>query len=271
MVVRSTVQMENSQFEPIPNLNCKIMISSFIFFFLTITIMVKAFKSPIISSHLLKKTNISPLHHSLNQDFITTLTTSLLQQVNSDQAKSEFFFFFFGGSGALGIGFAQIPKILQEYSYLSSLKESTNQDGKETLDANPLSLIGYPEPLAKEDISYIIDNLPSIEEIYNKGPKKSYLATKGCLEREGFFACFPTINKVALYAAYEAISQGGGELVAPDSVTPIITTWKTQGLDGFKQTLLTASLKKYAAYSVFVFLIALVLDLIVESGINAFL
>ena len=39
---------------------------------------------------------------------------NFLQRVEPEQAKGEFFFFFFGGSGALGIGAAQVPKIAAE-------------------------------------------------------------------------------------------------------------------------------------------------------------
>jgi hypothetical protein len=47
-------------------------------------------------------------------DGSSTLLLNFLQRVDPEQAKGEFFFFFFGGSGALGIGAAQVPKIAAE-------------------------------------------------------------------------------------------------------------------------------------------------------------
>ena len=47
-------------------------------------------------------------------DGTSTLLLNFLQRVDPEQAKGEFFFFFFGGSGALGIGAAQVPKIAAE-------------------------------------------------------------------------------------------------------------------------------------------------------------
>ena len=47
-------------------------------------------------------------------DGSSSLILNFLQRVDPEQAKGEFFFFFFGGSGALGIGAAQVPKIAAE-------------------------------------------------------------------------------------------------------------------------------------------------------------
>lgn len=47
-------------------------------------------------------------------DGSSTFLLNFLQRVDPEQAKGEFFFFFFGGSGALGIGAAQVPKIAAE-------------------------------------------------------------------------------------------------------------------------------------------------------------
>lgn len=52
-------------------------------------------------------------------DGSSTLLLNFLQRVEPEQAKGEFFFFFFGGSGALGIGAAQVPKIAAELNGIS--------------------------------------------------------------------------------------------------------------------------------------------------------
>lgn len=200
----------------------------------------------------------------------TSLVTSLLQKVSPDQARSEFFFFFFGGSGALGIGGAQIPKLLAEFKELQALAGGVTKGGK-ILSILPLATLGYPESLREADIEDIINSVPSVETILKKGPKTSYLAQKGFLEREGFSASLPGRNPLALYAAYDALSKGGGDLAAPQEAAQVIAAWKSGGVEAFKNSLLLATVRKYSAYSVFALLIALVLDLIIESGINAFL
>ena len=64
---------------------------------------------------------------------------------------------------------------------------------------------------------------------------------------------------------------GGGDLATPTDAAVMITKWKKEGTDAFKYSLFRGNFRKYSAYSVFVFLILLVLDLIVESGSNAFI
>jgi hypothetical protein len=60
------------------------------------------------------------LQFSPSVDTIETITNSgalllsLLRKVNPTEAAGEFYFFFFGGSGALGIGFVQLPKLFDE-------------------------------------------------------------------------------------------------------------------------------------------------------------
>jgi len=105
------------------------------------------------------------------------------------------------------------------------------------------------------------------------GPKKSFIAKAGYIEREALEALYPAnkFNPVATYAFFDALSGGNGDLVSPEDVTTTITKWKADpSLESFKSDLTLALAKKSAALLVFVGLIALVVDLIVESGLNAF-
>lgn len=86
----------------------------------------------------------------------------------------EFFLFFFGGSGALGIGGAQIPKLLDQFKAISALKGGVTLGG-EDLDVSPIALIGYPEPLKTNDILSIINKFPSIDTILSKVRSVAFL------------------------------------------------------------------------------------------------
>lgn len=98
------------------------------------------------------------------------------------------------------------------------------------------------------------------------------MAQLGYLERVGFDRSLPTANPLARYAVYDAINGGGGELAAPQDATTKLQKWRAEGgLEAFKSDLLVATFKKYSAYAFFAFLILLVIDLVVESGTNAFL
>mmetsp|Transcript_1364 Transcript_1364/g.2208 ORF Transcript_1364/g.2208 Transcript_1364/m.2208 type:complete len:253 (-) Transcript_1364:107-865(-) len=200
-----------------------------------------------------------------------SLLTSLLQRTEPEQARNEFFFFFFAGSGALGIGVAQFPKLLANYNRVQELAGGPSAGGVE-VSANPVAGIALPESLKVADVEYIIKNFPQLEEIAEKGEKTSYMAQIGYLEREGFEACYDasTVNPVALNAAWEAIGEGGGDLVAPQMVAATALKWQAEGVDAFVQDLTKANIRKYSAFTVFFGLIALVLDLIIESAQSAF-
>ena len=75
----------------------------------------------------------------------------------------------------------------------------------------------------------------------------------------------------SLICCYFIILGGGGDLATPTDAAIMITKWKNEGTDAFKSSLTRGNFRKYSAYGVFVFLILLVLDLIVESGANAFI
>jgi hypothetical protein len=95
----------------------------------------------------------------------------------------------------------------------------------------------------------------------------------GYMEREGLFASMPDCNPLVVYATFDAFSKGGGDCANPGEAVEMMKTWQdpASGLDKWKNDVQTANLKKYSAYAVFFFLIAVVLDLVVESGINAWL
>ena len=78
------------------------------------------------------------------------------------------------------------------------------------MNCNPLATIGLPEPLRIEDVKQVIKTMPSLTEILKKGPKKSYMAQLGYVEREGFNAALPDGNPLVLYAAFDALARGGG-------------------------------------------------------------
>ena len=97
-----------------------------------------------------------------------SLLTSLLQKTAPDQAKAEFFFFFFGGSGALGIGGAQVPKLFKEWKRIQVLAGGTTLGG-EDLSINPIATLQYPEALREADIMQIIADMPDMNVVYDAG------------------------------------------------------------------------------------------------------
>jgi hypothetical protein len=231
------------------------------------SLLVDAF-SPLKSVMSVKK----QLQMNILSDMETkSFLVSLLQQVDKSQANAEFYFFFFGGSGALGIGGAQIPKLLKAYSEMKSKAGSSITLGGEELGANPLATFAYPESIKLKDVEKIIKDFPTMAKIQSLAQTKSYMSQLGYLEREAFDKSLPNCNPVAKYVVFDAASGGGGDMVAPQTMEEKLVAWRgADGINAFKNDLLISNSKKLSAYAVFAFLILLVLDLVVESGVNAF-
>ncbi len=212
------------------------------------------------------------LKYSVNDAIMQSysFTECILKKVDVAEARAEFWFFFFAGSGALGIGIAQIPKILKIYEEISSLAGSASLGGDDA-PTNPIATIGFPEKLKTNDILQIINEAPSSEVISNLCEKKSYLASLGYLEQQAFYKSLPNSNSLAKYAIFEAMTAGGGSLIAPSKYDESLKKWRSEGVESFCNDLFAAASKRFAAYGALLFLILLVFDLIIESGVNAFL
>lgn len=218
------------------------------------------------SLHLLGRKKITSHRRNVAQvEEMSTMVEALLQRVDPSEAAASFWFYFIAGSGALGIGASQVPKIKSSFDVLKNYAQSPITEGGEDL----LTPFGYPEPIKTKDVQKILAQLPSVETILQKGEKTSYMAKKGYCERSGFTNALKDCNPLAANAVFEALSGGAGDLIAPDILSTKMDQLK--GLDDFQSQLRAATLQKTSAYAVFAFLMALILDFIVESGINAWL
>ena len=83
---------------------------------------------------------------------------------------------------------------------------------------------------------------------------------------------FIHFSHILFIIVFDAMASGNGDLISQVSADLQIQKWKqVNGIEEFKKDLLISALKKGSAYLTFVGLITLVVDLIVESGMNAFL
>ena len=79
--------------------------------------------------------------------------------------------------------------------------------GGETIGISPLCL--YPRDLSKADVDKVLNNKLSVEKMVEKGPKVSYMATKGYLcfaaFQEANQNCNPLTGKSAFVLFYHVI------------------------------------------------------------------
>jgi len=203
----------------------------------------------------------------------TTLLTSLLRQTSKSESEASFWFFFLAGSGALGIGLGQVPKIKAEFDEIAALKGLGGTKGGEALNLGPVGGFGLPEELRKADVEDILANIPSVETVASKGQRKTFLEQQGYLSRQGFRDSYPAeTNQVALYAVFSALAGGGSSfVVAPSAFQALSQKWKAEGVESFVSDLNKSQIGKLSGYGGLAFLVLLVIDLVIETGTNAFL
>ena len=234
-----------------------------------------AFTAPQINARISSSSlNVIPpeLHDaSILADSSSQMLSRLTQEMDKETARGEFYFFFFAGSGAGGIGLAQIPRIYGELKGIRDLAgEGPSEDG-EPVNAG-LSSIFYPT-MYRKDVEKVIAKVPSTATISAQGTSTSYLASKGYIDQLDFIASLKQCNPLASYALFEALSGGSGSVVSPDVLEENLAKYRSASdpVAAFVSDLQSASLTKLGAYGGLFFLLFIVFALIIESGISAFL
>ncbi|CAB9516104.1 expressed unknown protein [Seminavis robusta] len=220
---------------------------------------------------------------AITPDQIDALTSSshsiagLLKQINPDNAKAEFFFLFGAGSGAGGIGIAQIPRIVKEVSLIRTLSQEQGAPApdEETVPTGPLVSLLYPNKLSVKDVQSVVQSIPAAAKINEQGESTSFFASKGYIIQEDFLLALSrqknNNNKpLTSYAAFQAVSKGTGKTVSPDDVDTRVAEYK-QDLQQFTADFETSAYTKLGSYAALAFLLFVTFDLIIETGIQAFL
>lgn len=203
--------------------------------------------------------------------------TGIYPEVDPAEAAVQFYFFFFAGSGAGGIGLAQVPRITGEFKMIRDLAAQGPAEGGPPLAAltnSPVYKLFYPQPLSEKDVRKVLAKVPTSAKITAQGTSKSYFAAKGYVVQEDFLTALKGCNPLATYATFEALSSGSGKCISPDEVDAKMAEYRKDidaGLQQFAKDVQGACLKKLSAYGTLAFLLFVAFDLIVESGIAAFL
>ena len=232
---------------------------------------------PIIGYEGPTSTSLDMISPDLADAAITTTSHFLslvYKEIDADTAKAHFFFLFGAGSGAGGIGLAQVPRIVKELQLIRQLSSEGPTQGGETLSTNPLVSLLYPKQLSLKDVQKVISKIPSAAKINAQGTSTSFFASKGYVVQEDFLVALQraSCNPLASYAAFQAVSKGSGKCVSPDDVDTSVEAYKTdEQLQLFTKDFETSVFTKLSSYVALAFLLLVTFDLIVETGIAAFL
>ncbi|KAL7527709.1 hypothetical protein ACHAXR_002089 [Thalassiosira sp. AJA248-18] len=134
-----------------------------------------------------------------------------------EAARQKFWFYFFAGSGAGGIGLAQLPSMFREVGVARDTAGTGSTLGGAALNAGPLVGIYYDSEISKDDVADAIQKAPTAEFISSRSTSLNYMASKGYIEQRDFVKEMEAkkCNPLASYALYDAISSGKGGVVSP--------------------------------------------------------
>lgn len=134
-----------------------------------------------------------------------------------EAARAKFWFYFLAGSGAGGIGAAQLPSIFKDRGVaIASIGEGKTLGG-ETFNGGPLVGSYYNNEISANDVADVIQKAPTADAISKRSTSESYMASKGYIVQSDFIKEMKNCksNPLASYAVFDAISSGKGGVVSP--------------------------------------------------------
>lgn len=139
-----------------------------------------------------------------------------------EEARGKFWFYFLAGSGAGGIGLAQVPAVFRDASSAraaaAAARRKTGGGGAAAaLDAGPFVRLYYDSEIYTEDLVDAIRRAPTSQYISGRSTSKNFMATRGYIERGDFAKEMDTkdCDPLASYVLFDAISAGKGGVVSP--------------------------------------------------------
>jgi len=135
-----------------------------------------------------------------------TSNTKLNLQIDANvitemsNSRITFWLCFFGATGSAAVGRAAIPKTIDAIKLNQSLSGKPNSGGED------LGLIGYPEPIYREDVEKVLNNPISMSEIAENYPVKGRMPNM--LQYESFAKVNPDANPLAVRAVFDSLVIG---------------------------------------------------------------
>jgi hypothetical protein len=211
-------------------------------------------------------------------EFPTHLLSDLSPEVEG--ARAKFWFYFFAGSGAGGIGLAQLPSMFNEAAAArESASTGSPSKGGQALNAGPLVSLYYDNQISLSDVSDVIQKAPTAEFISSNSQSVNFMASKGYIDKNDFIREMKNkgCNALATYSVFDAISSGKGGIVSPVVYDERIAKYR-QGSGGgevmassFVTDLNAFLAVKVGAFIGLVFCLLVDFGLVAKAGIEGFL
>ena len=201
------------------------------------------------------------------------LPTHLLSDLSPEVegARAKFWFYFFAGSGAGGIGLAQLPSMFNEAAAAretASIGSPTK--GGEALNAGPLVSLYYDNDISVADVSDAISKAPTADFISSNSQSVNFMASKGYIDKNDFIREMSNkgCNALASYSVFDAISSGKGGIVSPVVYDQRLENYRQGSGEGEVASSFVTDLNGFLAVKVGAF-VGLVFCLLVDFGLVA--
>jgi hypothetical protein len=196
-----------------------------------------------------------------------------------EAARQKFWFYFFAGSGAGGIGLAQLPSMFREASVARATAGTGSTRGGSSLNVGPFVGLYYGADISVNDIANVVQQAPTADFISSRTSSLNYMASKGYIVKSDFLKEMETkkCNPLASHVVYDAISSGKGGVVSPVVYDKRLSSYREEmvstgeiassfvgDLNGFLAV-------KVGAFFGLVFCLIVDLGFIANAGIQGFL
>jgi hypothetical protein len=195
-----------------------------------------------------------------------------------EAARQKFWFYFFAGSGAGGIGAAQLPSIFREASIARASAGTGSTRGGASLNVGPFVGLYYGSGISVDDVTDVIQRAPTAEFISSRSESVNFMASKGYIVKGDFIKEMEgkKCNPLASHVVYDAISSGKGGVVSPVVYENRLTSYREGGSAGEVASAFVGDLNGFLAVKVgaffgLVFCLLVDLGFIANAGVQGFL
>jgi len=134
-----------------------------------------------------------------------------------EAARQKFWFYFFAGSGAGGIGAANLPNFFRDRNEALAVVEIGPTKGGDELQCGSLPKVYYSTEILEADLADAVQKAPTADFISSRSENTNYLASKGYILKDDFVKEMTAkkCNPLASFVLFDAISSGKGLAVSP--------------------------------------------------------
>jgi hypothetical protein len=206
--------------------------------------------------------HVDVAHHymkGIKESMTTPLRLYVVDVQSVDEARNVFFLWFFGASGGAGIARSAFPRMLRNFQTVRQLANEQDEapDSRRSDEIIPISFIcGYPKPIYREDVTRIVKNPLSVEQIVSQYPiENNFLSKNGYLTYPAYQLAHPNANPFTLRVIFDSFNTNS-DVCPPNQAQDILDQYQEDAM-ALSTNIVFAKLRGYLAIFTLLSLFAL--------------